>query len=755
MNSTGKTTSLKNAVVYSFTLFVIVVVGITDFIAFSGWRETTNTLICNMENEASEQIIQNIEDFVNVPLTILDTNSHYIQNGIVDIYVNRQREAYFINILKATPIEVYSFSYGTEQGEYYGARRNLRNQIEIMRNDSSTDGHSYYFDSTSELTAGEFNNDYGRFDPRTRDWYKAALGQKNPSFSSVYKHFIMDDLALSASQPVYDKDGILKGVLGVHLTLSKINDYLQTVTSPKKAIALIVEKSSGMIVANSLNRSNFTTRADMKVDRIRIEDLALPELLNAYNEYSGKRQGNNVVKTESDRIHIKITAYQRQGLDWLIITAIPESEFMKPITNTFLNALYTTIVLLIFGVIMWIGRVNQALRPMCFLKEAMQKFSSGDLSHRAKIYRNDEIGEMALEFNKMADALSTTVDDLDERFIKSFNMNPNIMVITSMNDNSYVDVNSAFLKVSGLLREEIIGRTIDEFSLIDLEERLAIRELFLKQEHVQNYEMKYQANGEVYIGLLSCEKIIIDGSPCILHVITDITDKIKHNMELARLSSLNLVGEMAASIGHEVRNPMTTVKGYLQWFQRKEKFNAYQDQLSIMIEEIDRANSIITEFLSLAKNKTVQIKPGNLNEVLNALLPLLQAEVYQSGHELKVEQSVIPDILMNNGEVRQLIMNMVRNGIEAMEPGMAISIKSYLENDKVVLAIHDTGKGIQKAILDKLGMPFLTTKDKGTGLGLAVSYRIAERHNAKIEVETSPKGTTFYIKFDKYSNEIE
>lgn len=222
----------------------------------------------------------------------------------------------------------------------------------------------------------------------------------------------------------------------------------------------------------------------------------------------------------------------------------------------------------------------------------------------------------------------------------------------------------------------------------------------------------------------------------------------KINVELSRLERLNLVGEMAASIGHEIRNPLTTVRGYLQWYLHKEKYADLQMHFTTMIEELDRANAIITEFLSLAKNKSIELKKGNINDVLGALFPLLQAEAYNFGHVLQIEKSDVPDISMDGNELRQLVLNLVRNGFDAMQPQGTLLIKSYVEKDKVILVVSDTGRGITKSILDKLGTPFLTTKANGTGLGLAVCYHIAARHGARIDVETSSSGTAFYVKFE-------
>ncbi|QJW45204.1 PAS domain-containing protein [bacterium BFN5] len=227
----------------------------------------------------------------------------------------------------------------------------------------------------------------------------------------------------------------------------------------------------------------------------------------------------------------------------------------------------------------------------------------------------------------------------------------------------------------------------------------------------------------------------------------DITEQRKIEEELARFDSLHTLGEMAAGIGHEVRNPLTTVRGYLQVFSYKGKFLEYQEQFHTMIEELDRANSIITEFLSLAKNKSLNMECLNLNDIIRPLFPLLQADGFRLGHDVQLELSDIPKRCFVQKEIRQLILNLVRNGFEAMTSPGQVTIRTYTEPGAIVLVIRDTGTGIPAEMLDKLGTPFLTTKDSGTGLGLPVCYRVAERHEAQIELDTSPQGTTFYIKF--------
>jgi len=280
------------------------------------------------------------------------------------------------------------------------------------------------------------------------------------------------------------------------------------------------------------------------------------------------------------------------------------------------------------------------------------------------------------------------------------------------------------------------------------EDEAKMLQLFEEQGFVRNHEaISRMKSGELRTGLFSADLINIDDQKCVLTVITDITERKQFEKEMFRLGRLNLIGEMAAGIGHEVRNPMTTVRGFLQILGEKEKNLKHKEYFDLMIEELDRANSIITEFLSLAKSKAVEYKIRNINTIVEAILPLILADTMKDDKVLNVELCKTQDLSLNEEEMRQLILNLVRNGLEAMSPEGNLTIRTFIDNDAVILSVQDQGHGIESDVLDKIGTPFFTTKENGTGLGLAVCYSIASRHNAKIEIETSSTGTTFFVRF--------
>ena len=272
--------------------------------------------------------------------------------------------------------------------------------------------------------------------------------------------------------------------------------------------------------------------------------------------------------------------------------------------------------------------------------------------------------------------------------------------------------------------------------------------MLMEQGKLENVELDFRTkSGEIRNGLSWSQLFYIDGKPCHITGLIDVTEQKRTQKEMAKLDRLNLVGQLAAGIAHEIRNPMTTVRGYLQLLGSKPDYTTQKSTFELMISEVDRANTIITEFLSLAQTKPTELKSQNLNDILNKLYPLLEADTYTQNKQIRFISGEIPDLELNAKEISQLILNLTRNGLEAMEERGSLTIKSYVVDGKVVLEIKDEGCGIPLEHISKVGTPFFTTKDTGTGLGLASCYKIADSHNARVRIDSSSSGTTFFILF--------
>lgn len=318
-------------------------------------------------------------------------------------------------------------------------------------------------------------------------------------------------------------------------------------------------------------------------------------------------------------------------------------------------------------------------------------------------------------------------------------------------DGTIIDWNRGAECIYGYLEMEIIGESI--IKLIPDEKQYEKDEILSNISQgtsTTHYETIRQRKDGQYIHVSLTMSPIRDHSGEIVGasiIVRDVTAQKKLEKEMIRMDQMILVGEMAASIGHEVRNPMTTVRGFLQLLGEYKNFAKYSEYIPLMISELDRANSMITEFLSLSRTKTTEFARQNLNDIIECILPLVEVEAICEEKTIKSELKTIPDLLLDHNEIRQVILNLVRNGLEAMGKGGCLTITTSIEDNEVILALQDEGEGINPEIMDRLGTPFITTKEKGTGLGLAVCYGIAARHNAKIIAESSPQGATFFMKF--------
>ena len=151
-----------------------------------------------------------------------------------------------------------------------------------------------------------------------------------------------------------------------------------------------------------------------------------------------------------------------------------------------------------------------------------------------------------------------------------------------------------------------------------------------------------------------------------------------------------------------------------------------------IIDEMHRANGIIAEYLSMVGQKQRTVQNRNLNQILHNLMPLIKAEASKQKKQVRFFPSQIDDIAVDEKEIRQVLLNLVHNGFEAMERDGILQIKTYMHNDNVVLEVQDDGHGIPPEVLHRLGQPFLTTKEGGTGLGLYVTFKILKFYHATV-----------------------
>lgn len=235
----------------------------------------------------------------------------------------------------------------------------------------------------------------------------------------------------------------------------------------------------------------------------------------------------------------------------------------------------------------------------------------------------------------------------------------------------------------------------------------------------------------------------------------DITSLRQAEDRLSRTEKLSVVGELSASVAHEIRNPLTSLKGFVQLLQMEDQKHQYYYQ--IMLDELDRINHIVGELLLLAKPQHLKFSRQPLQKILYDVISLLGVEA--SYYNVQIESNFPKEEIIlecEPNQLKQLFINLIKNAIEASRNGGTIWMSlEQLDNDRLLITIKDNGSGISKDRLEKIGEPFYSSKDKGTGLGLTVSFKIVQSHKGQIHFDSEiDKGTIVSIILPIHQDQI-
>ena len=369
-----------------------------------------------------------------------------------------------------------------------------------------------------------------------------------------------------------------------------------------------------------------------------------------------------------------------------------------------------------------------------------------------KKYKFDQLEELIKE-------RSQALYESEEKYRNLVEGSPEAIIIQQVDSGEWTFINEKGLQLLGAsTKDEVLGDSFTKF-IHNKDYRLVKKNMEIAK--TGNKSEIFEAcvkriDGEVINVQIKCIPFAYLGIPSLHIVMRDITE-LKQSREFIKQSEkLTVVGELAAGIAHEIRNPLTSLRGFTQLFGLNEGSN--NEYIPIMLEEIDRINTIVSELLLLAKPNEVEFTQIELEKLLETIMILMSSQANLHGVEIDLRV----DARLKNrcyifgleNKVKQVFINIVKNAIEAMPDGGILTIKIGQKNDHLSIQFIDQGCGIPREYLEKIGNPFFTTKDTGTGLGIMVCQNIIENHQGLFEIESEVGiGTAVKISLPMFEKE--
>lgn len=375
------------------------------------------------------------------------------------------------------------------------------------------------------------------------------------------------------------------------------------------------------------------------------------------------------------------------------------------------------------------------------------------LIHHSK----DELGKLALQVNTMGTNLSRYTNELKQtnnelmstkQYLESFlDHTGDAIHIVDLNLH-IMQVNNAFEKMFEWNSEELIGKPLENFSPEDRKNYEQLIERIMNGETVTSYEtiMYAKSHAPIFVSMSMSGIHNEDGQIIAVATITRNVTEHKQNEDLMlKNEKLSAMGQLAASIAHEIRNPLTTIRGFLTLNYRNG--NLPEHHMQLVMNEVDHMNEIVGQFLVLSKPSAGTMHPTNVMKVIDNILQLMQSSGRLEDILVNVAHSAnLPIIQGIESNLKQMLVNLIKNALEAMPHGGTLNISLSHSHQYLYVNITDTGTGLSKKQLARLGEPFYTNKKDGNGLGLLVSHQIIANHRGTLTFSSvEGKGTSAIV----------
>lgn len=463
-------------------------------------------------------------------------------------------------------------------------------------------------------------------------------------------------------------------------------------------------------------------------------------------------------ESQGKRIYKSFIPIRGDKQTYILSVVMDAEPLMSTLKGQFVQNVTVGLILLQIVIVGSYVLAGYFIKPIQHILRKVNMLSVGRFDTPLVIKRKDELGLLASSISLMGDNLYQSTERLRHMYeenrsmkdhLESFiNQSTDAIHVTDLDDRVQ-RVNQAFVDMFGWTEEEIKGKMIPTIPTELNQERQEIEDMLRSGKAAGALEtIRVTKDGRIIDVSVSRSPIIDEhGQQSAWASITrDITNSKRMEELLRRSEKLTMVGQLAAGVAHEIRNPLTTLKGFIQLQERTGKVN--HSHTTMMLSELDRINLIVSEFLVLSKPQAVRFHERDMRQILSEVLYLLDSQAHMHGVSFLVNyEEELPLVRCEENQMKQVFINIIKNAIEAMPDGGRIEFMvELLTSNRVQVKVRDHGIGIPKENLARMGDPFFTNKEKGTGLGLMVTQRIIFNHKGTFDIQSKEnEGTVVTI----------
>lgn len=542
-----------------FLIILMVSVGLTGYISFRNGEESVKHLTSHLLHEVAARVHEYLDHYLDIPHQINQSNIDRLKLDQLSVEDKDSLQRHFLSQIQQYP-SVVEIAYADEQREFIGAEQKvLGYDLTIGKSNASTEYALEEYIYKDDETPLERFASVPNYDPRPRPWYQAAVLAKKETWTPVYM-WSLGAVGLDSVAPVYDETGKLLGVLDVALTLDGIGSYLSSLPDTFGGQIFIMERSGILVASSVIQEPYFRKEGDLqRMSALEADDPIIRTAAQYMKSQPGELAGiktNLQFSFDAEKVPQIAEVYpysDKQGLDWLIVTVIPESYFMAQINDNNRSTAFLIMASLVASIIFSTLVAGWVIRPIVTLNKFARALARGEWSQKLSIDRPGEVGELSESFNLMSEQLKASfaqIQSSETRYRTLFEASADANLLIS--DGIFVDCNESALRLLEAPRDYVVGHRPDEISppfqpdgIPSAEKALTKIERAMKTTSLKFEWVHRRPNGVDFWVEVVLTRIYLNDKMYLYTTWRDITDRKKAETQIthkfAQLSTLKIL----------------------------------------------------------------------------------------------------------------------------------------------------------------------------------------------------------------------